>query len=62
MVEEEKIKAAVAIASKEGAKMISNASTDDVSEEEVRGEGQKNQHKGGTKDDVTHSDVNDHLR
>ena len=39
MVEEEKIKAAVAIASKEGAKMISNASTDDASEEEVRGEG-----------------------
>ena len=42
--------------------MRANAPTADTSEEEVRGRNKKNQEKGGMKDNVTHSNINDHLR
>ena len=42
--------------------MTANAPTNDASEEEVKGGGENNQEKGGIKDNVTHSNINDHLR
>ena len=39
-----------------------NATTDDASEEKLRGGNEKNQEKGGMKDNVTYSNINDHLR
>ena len=70
MLEENKVKrkqdkkkeAEATTASKEEAKRISNAPTADAPEEEVRGENDKNQEKEGTRDNLTQSNINDHLR
>ena len=42
--------------------MTANAPTADESEEELRGVNEKNKEKEGMKDNVTHSNINDHLR
>ena len=42
--------------------MTANSPTTDASEEDVRGRNKKNQEKGGMKDNVTHSNINKHLR
>ena len=70
MLEEEKLKinedkekkAAADTTSREEAKRTTNAPTADASEKEVRGENEKNQEKRGMKDNVTHSNINDHMR
>ena len=60
--EEKKEKAAADTVSKEGTKRTANAPTSEALEEEVRGGDEKNQRKEGIKDNVTHSNMNDHLR
>ena len=56
------MKAAAAADSKEEANMTANAPTADASDQEVRGGNEKNQEKGGIKDIVTHSSINEHRR
>ena len=56
------MKAAAATESKEELKMTVNAPTDDASEQEVKGGNQKNQEKVGMKNNVTCSNINEHLR
>ena len=60
--DEKKMKSVAATASKKEAKMTVNAPTSDAQEEEVRGGNENNQDKGGMKDNVTHSNINNHLR
>ena len=72
MLEEEKLKrkeyknkkkkAAADTASKEETKRTANAPTADALEEEVRGGNEKNQEKEGMRDNVSHSNINNHLR
>ena len=59
--EEKKMNTATATLSKEEANMTDNAPTDDAPEEELRGVNKKNREKGGMKDNVTHSNINNHL-
>ena len=51
-----------ATASKGGAKRTAKAPTSDASEEEVMGVNYNNQEKLGMKDNVTRSNINDHMR
>ena len=60
--EEKKKKTAADTASKEETKMTANAPISDASEEEVRGRNSKNQEKEGIKDNVSHSNINNHQR
>ena len=60
--EDKKKKVAASTASKEGAERTANTPTADASEEEVREENEKNQEKEGTRDNLTHSNINDHMR
>ena len=70
MLEEQKLKikddkkkeAAADTASKEETKRTENAPTSDASEEEVRGGNDKNQEKKVMNDNVTNSNINNHLR
>ena len=70
MLEEEKLKrkqdkkkkAAADTASKEETKRTANAPTADALEEEVRGGNEKNQEKEGMRDNVSHSNINNHPR
>ena len=60
--EDKNKKAAAATASKEEAKRIANAPASVESEEKARGENKKSQEKEGLKDNVTHININDHLK
>ena len=60
--EEKKKKAAADTASKEEKKRTVNVPTADASEEEVSGGIKKNQENEGVKYNVTHSNINNHLR
>ena len=56
------MKAAATTASKEKLNMTANAPTADAQEEKVRGGNDNNQEKVGMKDNLTHSNINDHMR
>ena len=60
--EEKKKKAVADTVSKEETKRTANAPTADASEEEVRGVNEKNKDNEGMKDNVTHSNIKNHLR
>ena len=70
MLEEEKLKrkgekkkkAAAATASKKEAKRTANEPTSDALEEEVKGVNDRNQDKGGMKNNVTHSKIKEYMR
>ena len=56
------MKAAASTASKDKSKITVNAPTADALDEEVKGGNNNNQEKGGMKYNVTHSNINYHLR